>query len=122
MGMGTIYLGERLPFENKLVLIDPTGRIAMSYVKAHPVMGWEASIMRVGHGGIQVLPTADGRIGGAICFDAEFPSYIRRPASGRRSCSCCRPTNGGRSRTFIFRCTYFEPSKTACRSSAPPPS
>ena len=82
MGMGTIYLGERLPFENKLVLIDPTGRIAMSYVKEHPVMGWEASIMRVGHGGIQVLPTPDGRIGGAICFDADFPSYIRQAGLG----------------------------------------
>ena len=78
MGMGTIYLGERLPFENKLVIIDPAGRIAISYVKEHPVMGWEARIMRVGRGGIQVLPTPNGRIAGAICFDADFPSYIRR--------------------------------------------
>jgi apolipoprotein N-acyltransferase len=82
MGMGTIYLGERLPFENKLVLVDPTGRIAMSYVKEHPVMGWEAGIMRVGSGGIHVLPTADGRVAGAICFDADFPSYIRRAGLG----------------------------------------
>jgi apolipoprotein N-acyltransferase len=82
MGMGTIYLGERLPFENKLVVIDPTGRIAMSYVKEHPVQGWEASIMRVGSGGIQVLPTANGRIAGAICFDADFPSYIRQAGLG----------------------------------------
>ena len=82
MGMGTIYLGERLPFENKLVLIDPAGRIAMSYVKEHPVMGWEASIMRVGSGGIQVLPTANGRIAGAICFDADFPSYLRQAGIG----------------------------------------
>ena len=82
MGMGTIHLGERLPFENKLVLIDPAGGIAMSYVKEHPVMGWEASIMRVGSGGIRVLPTPDGRIAGAICFDADFPSYIRRAGLG----------------------------------------
>jgi apolipoprotein N-acyltransferase len=82
MGMGTIYLGERLPFENKLVLVDPTGRIAMSYVKEHPVMGWEASIMRVGSGGIRVLPTVNGRIAGAICYDADFPSYIRRAGLG----------------------------------------
>lgn len=45
-------------------------------------MGWEASIMRVGSGGIRVLPTADGRIAGAICFDADFPSYIRRAGLG----------------------------------------
>jgi apolipoprotein N-acyltransferase len=82
MGMGTVYLGERLPFENKLLLIDPTGRIAMSYVKEHPVMGWEASIMRVGSGGIRVLPTTNGRISGAICFDADFPAYIRQAGLG----------------------------------------
>jgi apolipoprotein N-acyltransferase len=82
LGMGTIYLGERLPFENKLVLIDPAGRIAMSYVKEHPVMGSEASIMRVGSGGIRVLPTAIGRIAGAICFDADFPDYIRQAGLG----------------------------------------
>jgi apolipoprotein N-acyltransferase len=82
MGMGTTYLGERLPFENKLVLIDPTGRIAISYMKEHPVMGWEASIMRVGTGGIRVLPTTNGRIAGAICFDADFPAYIRKAGRG----------------------------------------
>src|SRR5262249_45495077 len=41
-------------------------------------MGWEAGIMRVGRGGIQVVPTANGRVAGAICFDADFPSYLRR--------------------------------------------
>jgi apolipoprotein N-acyltransferase len=82
MGLGTIYLGERLPFENKLVLVDPTGRIAMSYLKEHPVMGWEASIMRIGTGGIHVLPTVDGRIAGAICYDADFPAYIRAAGVG----------------------------------------
>ena len=29
MGMGTIHLGERLPFENKLVLVDPDGGVVM---------------------------------------------------------------------------------------------
>jgi apolipoprotein N-acyltransferase len=27
MGMGTIHFGDRLPFENKLVLIDPRARL-----------------------------------------------------------------------------------------------
>jgi apolipoprotein N-acyltransferase len=78
MGMGTIYPGARLPFENKLVIVDPGGRIVMSYVKEHPVMGWEASVMRVGRGGVQTVPTGDGRIAGAICYDADFPAFIRR--------------------------------------------
>jgi apolipoprotein N-acyltransferase len=30
MGLGTIHLGEPLPFENKLVLVDPAGRIVGS--------------------------------------------------------------------------------------------
>ena len=38
--------------------------------------------MRVGSGGIQVVPTANGRIAGAICFDADFPSYMRRAGLG----------------------------------------
>jgi apolipoprotein N-acyltransferase len=45
MGMGTVYCGDPMPFENKLVLIDPTGKIIVSYVKTHPVTGWEAGIM-----------------------------------------------------------------------------
>jgi len=78
MGMATIFRGDRLPFENKLLLIEPAGRVALTYVKEHPVMGWEASIMRPGHGGIRVLPAAEGRISGAICFDADFPGYMRQ--------------------------------------------
>src|SRR5262245_2758038 len=78
MGMGTIHLGERPAFENQLVVRDPGGRIVMSYVKEPPVMGWEAGIMRVGTGGIQTLATANGRIAGAICYDADYPAFIRR--------------------------------------------
>jgi len=82
IGMGTVHLGEPLPFENKLVLVDPDGHIEMSYRKEHPVMGWEAGIMRVGTGGIQVRATRAGRIGGAICFDADFPEFIRQAGRG----------------------------------------
>ena len=63
MGMGTVHLGEALPFENKLVLIDPSGRIMVSYLKSHAVAGWEAGIMKVGDGRVPVIATqrrADG--------------------------------------------------------------
>ena len=82
MGMGTIHLGEKWPFENKLVLIDPTGRTAISYLKTHPVPGWEASIMRPGNGRLQVAATADGRMAAAICYDGSFPEFIRQAADG----------------------------------------
>jgi apolipoprotein N-acyltransferase len=82
MGMGTIHLGEPRPFENKLVLIDPAGRIEMSYLKTHPVPGWEASIMRRGDGRLPVAATSDGRMAGAICYDGSFPEFIRQAATG----------------------------------------
>jgi apolipoprotein N-acyltransferase len=80
MGMGTIHLGEQLPFENKLILIDPSGNAVMSYRKIHPVIGWEKSIMKVGNGGMPAVATKDGTIAGAICFDADFPDFIRQAA------------------------------------------
>ena len=78
MGMGTIHLGDRLPFENKLVLIDPSGQIVTSHLKNRPVIGWEASIMRRGHEGVPVVATDTGRMAAAICFEADFPDFIRQ--------------------------------------------
>jgi apolipoprotein N-acyltransferase len=82
IGMGTIHVGDRLPAENKLVLIDPSGRVAASYLKSHPVAGWEASIMRVGDGRLPVIETPLGRIASAICYDADFPAFIRQASRG----------------------------------------
>jgi len=78
IGMGTVYPGATLPFENKLVLIDPTGRIIASYLKSHAVAGWEAGIMRPGDGRVPVVTTPIGRIAAAICYDADFPEFIRQ--------------------------------------------
>lgn len=83
MGMGTIHLGEPRPFENKLVLIDPGGQTAISYLKTHPVPGWEASIMRRGDGRLPVAATPDGRMSGAICYDGSFPEFMRQASDGR---------------------------------------
>jgi len=78
MGMGTVHLGDRLPFENKLVLVDPSGQIVTSHLKNRPVTGWEASVMRRGHDGIPVVSTDAGRMATAICFEADFPDFIRQ--------------------------------------------
>jgi len=78
MGMGTIHLGDRLPFENKLVLVDPSGEVVTAHLKNRPVAGWEANIMRRGHDGIPVVPTETGRMAAAICFEADFPDFIRQ--------------------------------------------
>jgi apolipoprotein N-acyltransferase len=82
MGMGTVHPGEALSFENKLTLIDPSGRTIMSYLKSHAVAGWEAGIMKVGDGRVPVITTPEGRIAAAICFDADFPEFIRQAGQG----------------------------------------
>ena len=82
MGMGTIHRGEPQSFENKLIVIDPSGRTIVSYLKTHAVPGWEASIMQRGDGHLPVVTTADGRIAGAICYDADFPEFIRQAGRG----------------------------------------
>jgi len=82
MGMGTVRPGAILPLENKLVAIDPAGQIRVSYLKSHPVTGWEAGIMRVGDGRLPVISTSNSRIAAAICHDADFPEFIRQAAQG----------------------------------------
>ena len=121
MGMGTIHLGARLPFENKLVLIDPAGRVIVSYLKSHPVAGWEAGIMIRGDGRVPVVATGNGRVATAICFDADFPEGTSgRRRKARQMCSCCRSTIGKRSKSFISRCMLSERSRPAYRSCARP--
>ena len=83
MGIASIQPGDRLPFENKMVVIDPSGRIVMNYLKSHPVSGWEASIMVKGDEVVPVVPTSAGRIATAICFDADFPEFIRQAGQSR---------------------------------------
>ena len=82
MGLGTVSVGAPLPFENKSVLIDPSGTVMVSYLKTHPVAGWEASIMKPGDGRLPVIGTKEGRMATAICFDADFPEFIRQAGLG----------------------------------------
>lgn len=77
MGLGTIHLGEPLPLENKLLLIDPSGQVVMTHRKTRAVAGWEAGIMRRGEEGPVVVSTTAGRIGGLICYEADFPPVFR---------------------------------------------
>jgi apolipoprotein N-acyltransferase len=107
MGMGTIYPGEALPFENKLLLIDPSGAIVMTHVKSRPVVGWEASIMRRGDGRPSVVATRDGLIAGAICFEADFPEFIRHQ-TGQNADLLIVPVNEWKSiRDIHFRMHAF---------------
>ena len=77
MGMGTVRAGAAKPFENKTVLVAPTGEVLYSYRKSRPVVGWEESVMRAGDGRIPVVATDLGRVSSAICFENDSPSFVR---------------------------------------------
>jgi apolipoprotein N-acyltransferase len=83
MGLASIQVGASLPFENKAVLIDPSGSIVLNYLKTHAVAGWESAIMKRGDGRMPVTVTSAGRTATAICFDADFPEFIRQAGQQR---------------------------------------
>lgn len=63
--------------ENKTVMIDNTGEIRFKYEKTNIVPG-DNDIK--GDGIIKYVDTPYGRIGSVICYDMDFPSYIRQVA------------------------------------------
>ena len=64
---------ERLP-ENKIVWISPNGEEIFTYHKARPTPG-EGDY---GDDTIRYFDSSYGRIASAICFDMDFPSYIKQ--------------------------------------------
>jgi apolipoprotein N-acyltransferase len=76
MAMGVWSVGKKPPLENKLVLIEPNGKVAWEYDKAHPVPGPEAANQVPGDGKMRVLSTPYGRVTSIICFDGDFPQLL----------------------------------------------
>lgn len=72
LGMAVITPGRPLA-ENKLVVVDPAGRLRASYRKSHPTPG-EASIR--GAGRLGWIDTPHGRIAWAICYDLDYPELV----------------------------------------------
>jgi predicted amidohydrolase len=63
---------------NSAVLVDPGGTRAV-YRKAH-LWDAESDFFTPGTAPPPVVDTAFGRIGMMICYDVEFPEWVRRPA------------------------------------------
>jgi len=61
--------------ENKMVIIDHDGQIQSIYVKNNPVPGAEPIVN--GTTPIPVLQTPYSKISAAICYDGDFPNFIR---------------------------------------------
>jgi apolipoprotein N-acyltransferase len=83
MGIGAVQPGTAKPFRNETVLVDPSGRIAYSYLKSRPVVGWEESVMQPGDGRLPVVATELGRLSTAICFDGDHPDLVREVGLGK---------------------------------------
>jgi apolipoprotein N-acyltransferase len=78
MGMGTIIDGNPARLENKAVLMDPSGNPVYSYIKKNPVPGWEAQISVPSDGRIHTYDSEYGLLASAICYDMDFPQFIRQ--------------------------------------------
>ena len=64
----------QVPAENKLLWIDPSGRVMTEYHKSIPVPG---EPIVPGDGSVPIFDTPFGRIAAVICFDMDFPHFIR---------------------------------------------
>jgi apolipoprotein N-acyltransferase len=72
---GKVEFGSRY-IENKAIVINPLGQIEHTFFKNKPVPVIEPSIP--GNGEIPVYNSIYGRIATSICYDADFPSLIRK--------------------------------------------
>lgn len=75
---------------NSAAMIDASGLLAV-YRKAH-LWDAEKAIFKPGHAASPVVDTAHGRIGMLICYDLEFPEWVRLPALAGADLLCA-PVN-----------------------------
>ena len=83
MALAVWNQGKALPLENKFVLIQPDGRVAWEYNKAHPVPGPDAAIQVRADGKLRALDTPYGRLTSIICFDGDFPQLLAQAGALR---------------------------------------
>jgi len=72
LAYGVLLSHRPLLLDNKYAFITSDGDIADSYSKQHPVPGAEPS--QPGHGPLHVIDRPYARVGGAICYDYDFPA------------------------------------------------
>jgi predicted amidohydrolase len=75
---GFCELGESGQLLNSAAIVDGEGTRAI-YRKAH-LWDAEPDVFTPGDGDPPVVDTAYGRIGLMVCYDAEFPEWVRKPA------------------------------------------
>jgi predicted amidohydrolase len=75
---GFCELGESGQVLNSAAIVDGSGTRAV-YRKAH-LWDAEPDVFTPGDADPPVVSTAYGRIGVMVCYDAEFPEWVRKPA------------------------------------------
>jgi apolipoprotein N-acyltransferase len=78
LGMAIATFTRKFPeeyAENKIVWLDTTGNVLFEYLKAIPTPT-EKCI--AGDGKVKFLNYPDSKIASTICFDLDFPSFIRK--------------------------------------------
>ena len=61
-------------------MFTPAGEVAWEYLKTHPVPGYEERYMVRGPAPAPTYAAPEGRFAGAICYDGDFPGFMRRAA------------------------------------------
>lgn len=74
MALATITPGQQA-IENKVIMINNNGEKAFTYHKSKPVPG---ELIAESDSEIKFIDTEYGRIGSVICYDMDFPTYIRQ--------------------------------------------
>lgn len=101
LGMGIVVisdncqelLGNNQPFvRNKLIFITQDGNLAWEYLKSNLAPGFERAMTIPGSGVLRSTDAAGGSVTGAICYDLDFPPFIRQ-AGKMRSDLLLAPSN-----------------------------
>eukprot|EP00850_Spirogloea_muscicola_P017351 SM000148S01028 [mRNA] locus=s148:175677:177499:- [translate_table: standard] len=72
----------RATMANALAIVQPDGSVGLRYNKSHLVPWVDRGTVR-GPRLMQVLDSPFGRLSAAICFDMEFPGFIRQAGAKR---------------------------------------
>lgn len=80
MGLVSVIEGPSPRIENKAVLVDPSNGVVYSYMKKHPVPGWEAQVSLKSDERMPSYASPYGLIGSSVCFDMDFPDFVRQAA------------------------------------------
>ncbi len=78
IAVGIIDQNNDKPIENKFIFFNPNGKKTIDYWKVIPVPGQEAAMANIKGSEIQKVKTPYGTIAATICFDMDFPQYLKQ--------------------------------------------